>query len=195
MSQGNLEPWRSELVAPLKGKGLEVGFGTGLNLPHYSLEVTELECIEPEEALMPYAAARIEASPLKISLCHSGGESLPYKNDTFDFVVTSWTLCSVESLEKTLSEIHRVLKPSGSFHFIEHGLSERPKVKYWQNLLNPIQKKVGQGCNLNRDYRPFVEAAGFSFEKMDVFAMDQMPGILNPAYFGRAVKNLENLVE
>ncbi|MDX2469403.1 MAG: class I SAM-dependent methyltransferase [SAR324 cluster bacterium] len=194
MAQSTLDPWRRELVANLKGKGLEVGFGTGLNLPFYTDQVTSLDAIEPEAALGPYSAARIAAkikdSPLGFSLHHLGGESLPFEDETFDFVVSSWTLCSIKELEKALREIYRVLKPEGTFHFIEHGLSDKPKIKFWQNLLNPIQKRVGQGCNLNRDYRPFVEAAGFTFKQIDVFAMDQVPSLLNPAYFGRAAKTL-----
>ena len=188
MAQEVLEPLRKELLAPLKGRVLEVVFGTGLNLPFYPKAVTELDLLEPDQNLIDLSNQRLKQSGLSCKIHQAGAEKLPFGEEEFDHVITSWTLCSIAELPAALAEMHRVLKASGSFHFIEHGLSSDPKIKFWQNLLTPIQKRVGQGCHLNRDYRPLIESAGFTFKKIEVSSLKGLPSLINPAYIGVAVK-------
>jgi ubiquinone/menaquinone biosynthesis C-methylase UbiE len=108
-------------------------------------------------------------------------------DQTFDSVVSTWTLCSIANVEQALQEIYRVLKPGGRFFFVEHGLSNEPKVQVWQNRLNPVQKVIGDGCNLNRNIRELVEHQ-FGSVAIEEFYADKTPKILGYLYQGTAIK-------
>ena len=179
-----------ELADPVEvgGDVLEVGFGSGLNIPHYPASVHELTAIDPNPGMRRYAELRITASPIKVERCVLSGESLPMADASFDTVVCTWTLCSIENVEQALAEIHRVLKLGGRFVFLEHGLSNEPEVQRWQHWLNPIQKVIGDGCNLNRDIRALVENVGFSSLEMENFSLEKTPRLVGYMYCGVAVK-------
>lgn len=179
---------RKQVLSEVNGEVLELGFGSGLNLPHYPASVQELIAVDPNPGMRRYADPRITASPIKVERCVLSGESLPMEDACFDTVVSTWTLCSIEDVERALAEVHRVLKPGGRFVFLEHGLSDEPGVQRWQHRLNPIQKVIGDGCNLNRDMRALVERVGFSSLEVENFYLEKTPRLVGYMYRGIAIK-------
>ncbi len=188
MSGQELATYRQELLADVQGKVLEIGFGTGLNLPYYSDKVEKITTIDANSGMNKLARKRIQASPLKVEHYVLNGESLPMENNTFDSIVSTWTLCSIVNIDKALKEIYRVLKPGGRFFFIEHGLSNQPQVQVWQNRLNPLQKIVGDGCNLNRNIKLLVENH-FDAVQVEEFLEKSSPEIAGYTYKGIAKKS------
>lgn len=188
MSGEPFDSERKQLLAGVSGEVLEIGFGSGLNIPHYPASVRELTAVDPNPGMRRYAEPRIAASPIKVERCVLSGESLPMADARFDTVISTWTLCSIENVERALAEIHRVLRPGGRFVFLEHGLSNEPGVQRWQHRLNPIQKVIGDGCNLNRDIRALVADAGFLRLEVENFYLDKAPRLLGYMYRGTAVK-------
>ncbi|NJR44609.1 MAG: class I SAM-dependent methyltransferase [Hyellaceae cyanobacterium CSU_1_1] len=150
MSGSNLQQYRQEILKDVSGEILEIGFGTGLNLPHYPEQVTKITTVEPNLGMQKLARSRIEQSQITVDYKVVNGESLPMRDATFDAVVCTWTLCSIPLVEQAIAEVERVLKPGGKFLFIEHGLSQDPSIQVWQNRLTPIQKVIADGCHLNR---------------------------------------------
>jgi ubiquinone/menaquinone biosynthesis C-methylase UbiE len=142
--------YRKRTLANVQGRVLEIGFGSGLNLPFYPATVEEIVTVDPNGGMNKLALKRISASPLKVQPHVMGGEALPFEEASFDSVVSTWTLCSIPQVEQALSEVYRVLKPSGKFYYVEHGLSNEPKIQKWQNRLNFSQKMFFGGCNTNR---------------------------------------------
>ncbi len=158
-----IEARRAALVGQAAGDVLEIGFGSGATLRFYDpAKVTRLTVVEPSEGMNRRAASRLAASPVPLRSVPGAGERLPFDDACFDTVVTCLTLCSVSDVPKVLSEIRRVLRPGGQFLFLEHVLSEDAGMRRWQGRLNPVQKVVGVGCNLDRDSAAMVRAAGFS---------------------------------
>lgn len=158
-----IEARRAALVGQATGAVLEIGFGSGATLPFYDpAKVTSLTVVEPSEGMNRRAAARLAASPVPVTSVPGAGERLPFGDAAFDTVITCLTLCSVSDVPQVLAEIRRVLKPGGQFLFLEHVLSEDAGIRRWQQRLNPVQKVVGVGCNLNRDSAAMVRAAGFA---------------------------------
>ncbi|QMW21513.1 class I SAM-dependent methyltransferase [Sandaracinobacteroides saxicola] len=164
----NIQARRAALVAQASGETLEIGFGTGATLPFYRPEqVTRLTVVEPSHGMNRRAAAAIAASPIPVHSQPGAGEHLPFADASFDTVVTCLTLCSVADPRQVLAEIRRVLKPGGMFLFLEHVLSDDPARQRWQQRLNPVQKVIGVGCNLNRNTAAMVRAAGFELPPVD----------------------------
>jgi ubiquinone/menaquinone biosynthesis C-methylase UbiE len=189
MSGETLAAYRRSLLANTYGNVLEIGFGTGLNLPFYPGAVTKLTTIDTNPGARAIAAKRIQKTPhsFEIESQTLSGESLPMADRTFDCVVSTWTLCSIADVRQALREIHRVLKFGGQFFFVEHGLSDDRKVQVWQNRLNPIQRIVGDGCNINRDMRQLVEQQ-FSQVEIEAFPEPSLPAIMGYFYKGSAMK-------
>lgn len=164
MSDRRISRYREPVLAPAKGRVLEIGFGTGANLKHYPPGVRRLEIVEPDAALNARAARRIAASDRDVIVHDLSAERLPFDTASFDTVVSTFTLCSIPDVESALAEVHRVLKPGGQFLFLEHGLSPEPHVARWQHRLTPLQKIIGGGCHLDRAMRPLIERAGLQIQ-------------------------------
>jgi ubiquinone/menaquinone biosynthesis C-methylase UbiE len=188
MSGDLFDSERKKVLAKVSGEVLEIGFGSGLNLPHYPASLSQLTAIDPNSGMRRYAEPRIAKSPITVVRYELSGESLPMADACFDTVVCTWTLCSIEDVERALAEVYRVLKPGGRFVFLEHGLSDEPGVQQWQHRLNPIQKVIGDGCNLNRNIRGLVEQVGFSSLEVENFYLDRTPRLLGYMYRGIAIK-------
>lgn len=187
MSGSNLGQYRQELLKDVSGEILEIGFGTALNLPHYPEQVTKITTVEPNLGMQKLARSRINQSQITVDYKVLNGESLPMRDATFDSVVCTWTLCSIPLVEQAISEVVRVLKPGGKFLFIEHGLSQDPRVQVWQNRLTPIQKVIADGCHLNRRIKELVEQQ-FLTVTIKQFYAPQLPKVIGYMYQGVAVK-------
>ncbi|MGB7405079.1 MAG: methyltransferase domain-containing protein [Pacificimonas sp.] len=189
MRAETLQERRRSMLSSVSGDVLEIGFGTGLSARHYPSAVTRLTAVEPSEGMNETAKARIEAAAVPIRLLPLAGESLPVEDESMDHVTCSLTLCSVDDPTQVLAEIRRVLKPGGRFHFIEHVLSEDPNIARWQSRLNPLQRVIGVGCNLDRDSQSMIRAAGFELPDLRQEREDALPfSALFPVVQGVAVK-------
>lgn len=190
MSGTELATYRAALLKDVTGDVLEVGFGTGLNLPYYALaaaQLTSLTVIDANEGMGAIAAPRVEASPIPVNLAILNGEALPMADASFDCVVSTWTLCSIAKVEQALAEIHRVLRPGGRFFFIEHGRSPDPGLAKWQDRLTPLQKRIADGCHLNRPIRDLV-AQTFNETSVETFYAASLPQVGGYFYQGTAIK-------
>ncbi len=180
--------YRRRALEPARGETLEIGFGTGLNLPYYPEAVTKLTAIDSENMLEDRVVARVAACRIPVTRIRLDAQGrLPFDDDAFDTVVTTLTLCSIPDTAAALAEIHRALKPEGRFVFFEHGRSDDPKVARRQDRFNPIQKIIGAGCNMNRKIDELIENAGFEITTLDRFLLPQAPRILAEMYCGVAI--------
>lgn len=177
---------RTELLAHVRGNVLELGIGTGLNLPYYPAAVSLLSAVDPAVLLPKRMATRSAALSFPVRIQHVTAESLPYDDRSFDFVVSTWTLCTISDPVAALREVSRVLKPGGRFLFLEHGRSEDTKIAAWQDRLNPIQNIIGCGCNLNRSIDRLIAQAGLSITQLDRFRMQSVPRLGGEMYRGTA---------
>lgn len=187
MSSESMTNYRQQLLSEVSGDVLEIGFGTGLNLPHYSPAVTSLTTVDPNEGMGAIAQNRIEASAIPVKTKPISGENLPMDDASFDNVVCTWTLCSIPNVEQALSEAYRVLKPGGKFYFIEHGLSDERGVQRLQNWITPVQKIVADGCHLNRKIDALVEETFDQVEVEEFYAPD-LPKLMGYFYRGTGLK-------
>lgn len=156
-----MQRWRERVTEGLAGKVLEIGFGSGLNLPVYPPEVTHVYAVEPSLTARRLAERRIAGSHAEVEHVALRGEAIPLDDASCDGALSTFTLCTIPGVEEALAEVRRVLRPGGRFHFLEHGLSPDPPVATWQRRLEPIQKRVADGCHLTRDAAELVRAAGF----------------------------------
>ena len=187
MSDETLQQYRQQLLEDVSGEILEIGFGTGLNLPHYPNSVKKITTIDPNPGMKKRARSRIAASNIDVDYRVLNGESLPMADASFDSVVCTWTLCSIPQADAAIAEVYRLLKPGGKFFFIEHGMSKDSTVQTWQNRLTPIQKIIADGCHLNRNIKNIVEQK-FSNVTIEQFYAPQLPKIIGYMYRGIAVK-------
>jgi ubiquinone/menaquinone biosynthesis C-methylase UbiE len=167
MSRRELTPIRARVAASLDGDVLEVGFGSGLNVPHYPAAVTRVRGIDPATIGRKLAAKRVAASRVPVEYTDLDGQALSLESASVDHVLTTWTLCSIPDVDRALREIHRVLRPGGSFHFVEHGRSPDASVASWQNRLTPIQRRVAGGCHLNRPIDQLVRNSGLKLIELE----------------------------
>lgn len=180
---------RRELLASSRGCVLELGIGTGLNLPHYPETVTELHAVDPAQLLPKTIAARSARLSFPVRLQKGTAEALPYADQRFDYVVSTWTLCTIPNPVLALQEVGRVLKPGGRFLFLEHGRSDNRTIAAWQDRLNPIQNVIGCGCNLNRQIDQLMTQAGLRITWLDRFIMNEVPRLGGEMYRGTATRN------
>jgi ubiquinone/menaquinone biosynthesis C-methylase UbiE len=188
MSNPLFAQYRSEVLASVQGEILEIGFGTGLNLAYYPYQVERITTIDANSGMQAIAEPRIRDSSIQVEYRVLNSESLPMPDNTFDSVVSTWTLCSIAKVDRAIAEIYRVLKPGGKFFFIEHGLSSDPKVQIWQNRLTPLQKTIADGCHLNRNIAKLVENH-FSDVAMEQFYAEGLPKVGGYMYKGVATKD------
>lgn len=180
---------RSELLRTATGAILEIGFGTGLNLPCYPNHIRKIAAIEPNVGMDRKARKRIAASPIEVELRHAEGEYLPFDAASFDCVVSTFTLCSVENASRAIGEIYRVLRPGGQFLFLEQGLSPEEKVQRWQRRLNWFQRTLAGNCHLDRDMKAIVGQGPFAKVEMSQFYLEQTPRAYGYMYQGAATKS------
>ena len=177
---------RARVCAPLSGDIVEIGFGTGLNLPHLPPAVTVVLAVDPLERGRTLASRRIAASPVSVEFVGLDGQLLPLADDSADAALSTWTLCSIPDPVAAVREINRVLRPGGTLHFVEHGCSPDPGVRKWQRRLNPIQRRIACGCNLDRDIPSILKEAGLSVDSLNTYYMKGSPKILGWTFEGVA---------
>jgi ubiquinone/menaquinone biosynthesis C-methylase UbiE len=179
---------RRELLAQVEGAVLEIGFGTGLNLPHYPHTIRKITTVDPNAGMSRKAKCRIEQSPIAVEHHQLRSETLPFDEASFDCIVSTFTLCSITDVNRAVKELFRVLKPDGKFLFLEHGLSPDSGVQKWQHRLNRIQRWCGDGCNLNRNIREIVEKLPFSSLELVEMYLEKIPKTHGYVYRGVARK-------
>jgi ubiquinone/menaquinone biosynthesis C-methylase UbiE len=166
---------RGDVLTHARGEILEIGFGTGLNLPHYLDHVRKITAIDPNPGMHRKALSRIEQTGLEVDKRLLGGEDLPFDDSAFDCVVSTFTLCSIDQIERALAQIHRVLKPGGRFLFLEHGLSPEPNVRKWQRRLNRLQRLLADNCHLDRDIRALIGQQPYESIQMEELYLQKTP--------------------
>jgi ubiquinone/menaquinone biosynthesis C-methylase UbiE len=167
MRQTQLVPYRSRVVANATGRVLEVGIGSGLNLPFYSQSVNEIVGLDPSPRLLEIADKAARQSSLPVELIEGTAEAIPIEAASIDTVLTTWTMCSIPDVDKALEEMRRVLKPNGRLLFVEHGLAPEPRVAWWQDRLTLVWTHLSGGCHLNRAIEDVIKRTGFSIEWLD----------------------------
>ncbi|MCX7709178.1 MAG: class I SAM-dependent methyltransferase [Clostridia bacterium] len=183
----NFDNQRRELLSKAKGNILEIGFGTGKNAGFYPEHVKHISAIDPNEAMESHLRERLGKNCLEVDIYNMSAEGLAFKDNTFDCVVSTFTLCTITDPQKALSEFHRVLKPGGRFLFLEHGRSPDRMVFWVQNLTNPLFNVFGCGCNVNRNIKAVVENSPLRIREFDSFYLE--PKLHGYIYKGIAVKD------
>jgi ubiquinone/menaquinone biosynthesis C-methylase UbiE len=171
MTQAAFGPYRRRVVGGATGRVLEVGVGSGINLPLYAAG-THVIGLDPSAKLLSMARAVTVKLPHSIEFIEGTAEAIPLPDRSVDSVVTTWTLCSVSDLGRALAEMRRVLTPEGRLLFAEHGQSPEPHVVRWQNRLTPVWKRISGGCHLNRPIDQLIREAGFHIDTMETGYMD-----------------------
>ena len=177
---------RKRSLAGVKGAVLEVGFGSGLNLPYYPKTVTRVVGVDPSHTSAYLARKRIAASSFPVEFVGLSAEKLPVADASFDSVVSTFTLCTIPNVSGALAEMRRALKPEGRFYFVEHGHADDPRVARWQDRLNGVEQKVFGGCHLNRDISALIRQAGFEIERLEHAYMKGAPKFAGFLYRGVA---------
>ncbi|MBV9964284.1 MAG: class I SAM-dependent methyltransferase, partial [Alphaproteobacteria bacterium] len=173
MRNRRLAGFRQSTIEAARGRVLEIGIGSGLNLPLYGAAADWVCGIDPSPALLARASERMADARVPVSLVLASAEQLPFAEASFDTVVMTWTLCSIPDPGAALDQMRRVLKPGGRLLFVEHGLSPEPRIMRWQRRLTPYWKRIGGGCHLDRKMDELIRAAGF---RLDALEADYMKG-------------------
>ena len=163
MRKEDLVGYRRRVIGAAQGRVLEIGVGSGLNLPFYGPGVTQIIGLDPSPALIDMARPRAQADGKAVSFLPASAEAIPLEAGSVDTVVTTWTMCSIPHPERALAEMRRVLKPGGDLLFVEHGRAPDPWVVRFQDWLTPVWRPLTGGCHLNRPIAELIAGAGFRF--------------------------------
>jgi ubiquinone/menaquinone biosynthesis C-methylase UbiE len=190
LSSRDVMAHRSRATEGLHGDVVEIGFGSGLNVPAYPTEVTTVYAVDPSLVARKLAAERVAASPVAVRYVGLDGEELSLDDASVDTALSTFTLCTIPDAGRAVREVNRVLRPGGTFHFLEHGLCPDAGVARWQHRLNGVQRRVAGGCHLDRPIEQLVRDAGF---EITAIHHDQLagPGFMRPwayLYEGVATK-------
>ena len=177
---------RGRVCTGLHGEVVEIGFGTGHNLPFLPPEVTSLRAVEPAGLGVRLAADRIAASPVPVEVVGLDGQRLPLADESADAVLCTWSLCTIPDPVAAVAEMRRVLRPGGRLHFVEHGRAPDEKVRRWQDRLNGIQQRLAGGCNLNRDIPAILQAGGLRVTELETYYGKGEPKAYGSLFEGRA---------
>jgi ubiquinone/menaquinone biosynthesis C-methylase UbiE len=167
MRNKQLVPLRERVVGAAQGRVLEIGVGSGLNLPFYRPAVREVIALEPAPRLITMARSGARAAPTPVRFLEASAEAIPLDRDSVDTVVTTWTLCTVPRAATALAEMRRVLRPGGRLLFVEHGQAPEESVRRWQDRLTPAWRCIAGGCHLNRPIQTMIGDAGFRIDRIE----------------------------
>lgn len=188
MRQRQIQKYRRELIPAARGRVLEIGIGSGLNLPLYAAGVNTVVGLDPSERLLSMARRRAAQADVPVDLMQGSASAIPLDNDSVDMLVMTWTLCSIPDPIAALREMRRVLKPGGALLFVEHGLSPEPGVARWQHRLTPVWRHISGGCHLDRKVDDLIRAGGFEVAELKTeYARGPRP--MTYMYEGRAMRS------
>jgi len=179
---------RRQLLTLVEGSVLEIGFGTGLNLPFYPRQIRQLTAVDPNPGMSKRAQNRIRKSGIEVHCHQLRSEHLPFNDNSYDCIVSTFTLCSIQDVSPAMREVFRVLKPGGKFVFLEHGLSPDSNIERWQRRINGIQRWFGGGCSLIRNMKEIVSAQPFTVMDTCEMYLDEVPRTHGYIYRGVARK-------
>ena len=177
---------RERVCEGLAGEVVEIGFGSGSNVPFYPAAVTRVAAVEPADLGWKLAAKRLREARVPVERSGLDGASLPFEDDSFDAALSTWTMCTIPDIDAALRELRRVLKPGGELHFVEHGLAPDENVRHWQHRLEPLQKRVFGGCHLTRPTVELLQGAGFEITEVDSYYEKGAPKIFGANSLGIA---------
>ena len=178
---------RNKIVPKASGTILEVGIGSGLNMPFYQKsEIKKVYGLDPSEELCDMARKTAQNLEIKVDFLINGAEEIKLKSDTIDTVLITYTMCSIPNINEALKEIKRVMKSDAKFIFCEHGIAPDKNIMKWQNRINPLWSKLFGGCNINKDIPEILNANGFKIKSLDQMYLPSTPKIVGYNYWGQA---------